>query len=159
MKTIPLVVPFLVFLLRPHPAQANFYQGKTVTVISGTTAGSAYDTYARLIASHLGKHVPGNPSFIVQNMPGGGSIVAANFVYGVAKPDGLTIASINPALYFNQLQGNKEVKFDWPKFTWIASSDKSEHMLYMRTDAPYKTIQDVRKAAEPPKCGATGTGT
>jgi len=51
------------------------------------------------------------------------------------------------------------VKFDWPKFTWIASSDKSEHMLYMRTDAPYKTIQDVRKAAEPPKCGATGTGT
>ena len=51
------------------------------------------------------------------------------------------------------------MKFDWPKFTWIASSDKSEHMLYMRTDAPYKTIQDVRKAAEPPKCGATGTGT
>jgi len=95
----------------------------------------------------------------VQNMPAAGGMVAANFVYGVAKPDGLTIASINPAHYFNQLQGNKEVKFDWPKFTWIASSDKSEHMLYMRTDAPYKTIQDVRKAAEPPKCGATGTGT
>jgi len=92
-------------------------------------------------------------------MPAAGGMVAANFVYGVAKPDGLTIASINPAHYFNQLQGNKEVKFDWPKFTWIASSDKSEHMLYMRTDAPYKTIQDVRKAAEPPKCGATGTGT
>ena len=95
----------------------------------------------------------------MQNMPAAGGMVAANFVYGVAKPDGLTIASINPAHYFNQLQGNKEVKFDWPKFTWIASSDKSEHMLYMRTDAPYKTIQDVRKAAEPPKCGATGTGT
>jgi tripartite-type tricarboxylate transporter receptor subunit TctC len=77
----------------------------------------------------------------------------------VAKPDGLTIVSINPAHYFNQLQGNKEVKFDWPKFTWLASSDKSEHMLYMRADAPYKTIQDVRRAAEPPKCGATGTGT
>ena len=106
-----------------------------------------------------GKHLPGNPSVVVQNMPAAGGMVAANFVYGVAKPDGLTIASINPAHYFNQLQGNKEVKFDWPKFTWIASSDKSEHMLYMRTDAPYKTIQDVRKAAEPPKCGATGTGT
>jgi len=86
-------------------------------------------------------------------------MVAANFVYGVAKPDGLTVVSINPAHYFNQLQGNKEVKFDWPKFTWLASSDKSEHMLYMRADAPYKTIQDVRRAAEPPKCGATGTGT
>ncbi|HZH82441.1 MAG TPA: hypothetical protein VFD87_04795, partial [Phototrophicaceae bacterium] len=72
---------------------------------------------------------------------------------------GLTVVSINPAHYFNQLQGNKEVKFDWPKFIWLASSDKSEHMLYMRADAPYKTIQDVRRAAEPPKCGATGTGT
>jgi len=71
----------------------------------------------------------------------------------------LTVVSINPAHYFNQLQGNKEVKFDWPKFIWLASSDKSEHMLYMRADAPYKTIQDVRRAAEPPKCGATGTGT
>ena len=69
---------------------------------------------------------------IVQNMPAAGGMVAANFVYGVAKPDGLTIASINPAHYFNQLQGNKEVKFDWTKFTWLASSDKSEHMLYMR---------------------------
>jgi tripartite-type tricarboxylate transporter receptor subunit TctC len=71
----------------------------------------------------------------------------------------LTIASINPAHYFNQIQGNKEIKFDWPKFTWIASSDKSEHMLYMRADAPYRTIQDIRNAKEPPKCGATGTGT
>src|SRR5207247_3709230 len=107
MKTILLVVPFLVFLLRPDPAQANFYQGKTVTIISGTTAGSAYDTYARLIAQHLGKHVPGNPNFIVQNMPGGGSIVAANFVYVVAKPDGSSIPSINPALYFHPLSWRK----------------------------------------------------
>src|SRR5207247_10269603 len=103
MKTIPLVVPFLVFLLRPDPAQANFYQGKTVTIISGTTAGSAYDTYARLIAQHLGKHLPGNPHFIVQNMPGGGSIVAANFLHAVAHPDRLTIAPLHPALYFHQL--------------------------------------------------------
>ena len=71
----------------------------------------------------------------------------------------MTLASINPAHYFNQIQGNKEIKFDWPKFTWLASSDKSEHMLYMRADAPFKTIQDIRNAKEPPKCGATGTGT
>ena len=69
------------------------------------------------------------------------------------------MASINPAHYFNQLQGSKEVQFDWTKFAWLASSDKSEHMLYMRADAPYKTMQDIRKATEPPKCGATGTGT
>jgi tripartite-type tricarboxylate transporter receptor subunit TctC len=140
-------------------AQTGYFQGKTISFIVGSGAGTAYDMYARLLANHLGRHVPGNPTVVVQNMPAAGGMVAANFVYGVAKPDALTIASINPAHYFNQLQGNKEVKFDWPKFTWLASSDKSEHMLYMRSDAPYKTIQDVRKAAEPPKCGATGTGT
>src|SRR5918999_5510353 len=140
-------------------AQAPYYQGKTITFIVGSGAGTAYDIYARLLGTHIGKHIPGNPNVVVQNMPAAGGIVAANFVYGVVKPDGLTIASINPAHYFNQIQGNKEIKFDWPKFTWIASSDKSEHMLYMRSDAPYKTMQDIRKATEPPKCGATGTGT
>src|SRR2546428_11390096 len=96
MKTILLVVPFLVFLLRPDPAQANFYQGKTVTIISGTTAGSAYNTYARLIAQHLGKHVPGNPNFIVQNMPSGGSIVFPHFLHKVAQPHGLALPPIKP---------------------------------------------------------------
>ena len=156
-KTILLLISL--WLPSAVNAQAPFYQGKTITLIVGSGAGTAYDIYARLLGSYVGKYLPGNPTVVVQNMPAAGGMVAANFVYGVAKPDGLTIASINPAHYFNQLQGNKEVKFDWPKFTWIASSDKSEHMLYMRTDAPYKTIQDVRKAAEPPKCGATGTGT
>jgi tripartite-type tricarboxylate transporter receptor subunit TctC len=152
----------LVWFLLPHAelhAQTPFYQGKTITLIVGSGAGTAYDIYARLLGSYLGKYLPGNPSVLAQNMPAAGGLVAANFVYGVAKPDGLTLASINPAHYFNQLQGNKEVKFDWPKFTWLASSDKSEHMLYMRADAPYKTLQDVRKASQPPKCGATGTGT
>ena len=140
-------------------AQAPYYQGKTVTMIVGSGASTAYDIYGRLLANYIGKYLPGNPNVIVQNMPAAGGIVAANYVYGVAKPDGLTVASINPAHYFNQLQGNKEIKFDWTKFTWLASSDKSEHMLYMRADAPYKSMQDIRKASEPPKCGATGTGT
>ena len=142
----------------PSDAQSTFYQGKTITLIVGSGAGTAYDMYARLLGNHIGKYIPGNPSVMIQNMPAAGGMVAANYVYGVAKPDGLTIASINPAHYFNQLQGNKEVKFDWTKFTWLASSDKSEHMLYMRADAPFKSIQDIRKATEAPKCGATGTG-
>ena len=133
-------------------AQTPYYQGKTITFIVGSGAGTAYDMYSRLLANHLGKHIVGNPTVVVQNMPAAGGMVAANFVYGVAKPDGLTIVSINPAHYFNQLQGNKEVKFDWPKFIWLASSDKSEHMLYMRADAPYRTIHDVRRATEPPTC-------
>ena len=150
-----------VLLLPPAAlrAQAPYYQGKTISFVVGSGAGTAYDMYARLLGNHIGKYIPGNPSVIMQNMPAAGGIVAANFVYGVAKPDGLTLASINPAHYFNQIQGNKEIKFDWPKFTWLASSDKSEHMLYMRSDAPFRTIQDLRNAKEPPKCGATGTGT
>ena len=154
-----LLTAFLLLPASPVSAQSTFYQGKTITLIVGSGAGTAYDMYARLLGNHIGKYIPGNPGVMIQNMPAAGGMVAANYVYGVAKPDGLTIASINPAHYFNQLQGNKEVQFDWTKFTWLASSDKSEHMLYMRTDAPYKTIQDVRKASEAPKCGATGTGT
>ena len=154
-----LLTALLLLPASPSGAQSTFYQGKTVTLIVGSGAGTAYDMYARLLGNHIGKYIPGNPSVVIQNMPAAGGMVAANYVYGVAKPDGLTIASINPAHYFNQLQGNKEVKFDWTKFTWLASSDKSEHMLYMRADAPFKSIQDIRKATEAPKCGATGTGT
>jgi len=84
-------------------------------------------------------------------------MVAANYIYSVAKPDGLTIGSIQPALYFDQLVGRKEVQFDWQKFTWIGNTTVSHHLLYMRSDTPYKTIEDIRKAAAPPKCGAEGT--
>jgi tripartite-type tricarboxylate transporter receptor subunit TctC len=159
MKFIVFLGALWLLLTAPAGAQTNFFQGKTVTLIVGSGAGTAYDMYARLLGSYIGKHIAGNPTVVIQNMPAAGGLVAANYVYGVAKPDGLTLASINPAHYFNQLQGNKEVKFDWTRFTWLASSDKSEHMLYMRNDAPYKSIQDIRKASEPPKCGATGTGT
>jgi hypothetical protein len=80
-------------------------------------AGDAYDIYARLLATYMGKHIPGNPNIMVQNMPGASSMIAANYVYNVAKPDGLTLGSTLPSLYFDQLLGRKEVKFDWRKFT------------------------------------------
>ncbi|HEV8719891.1 MAG TPA: tripartite tricarboxylate transporter substrate-binding protein [Candidatus Binatia bacterium] len=140
-------------------AQSHFYQGKTITVVAGASAGSAYDLYARLMAQFMGKHIPGNPSFIVQNMPGAGSIIGANYIYSVAKPDGLSIGAIQPSIYFNQLLKQPEVKYDWNKFHWLGSSDKSDHLLYMRADLPYKSLADVRRAKEPPKCGSTGAGT
>jgi tripartite-type tricarboxylate transporter receptor subunit TctC len=138
-------------------AQAPFYQGKTVRVIVGTPPGNLYDLWARLIVSHMGKHIAGNPEFIVQNMPGAGHVVAANHLYTIAKPDGLTlIGSIIPSLYLNQLVGRKEIQFDWAKFTWIGSPARGDSQMYMRADTPYKTIEEVRTANEPPKCGATG---
>jgi tripartite-type tricarboxylate transporter receptor subunit TctC len=107
----------------------------------------------------MGQHLPGKPNIILQNMPGAGSLVAANYVYGVAKPDGLTIGFVTPGLYFNQLIGSKEVQFDWAKFNWIGSPERTTRIVYSRSDAPYKTLDDVRNAAEPPRCGATALGT
>jgi tripartite-type tricarboxylate transporter receptor subunit TctC len=136
----------------------SFYQGKSIKLIVGSPAGSNYDQYARLIAPYLSKHVPGNPEVIVQNMGGAGSAIAANHVYRLAAPDGLTLLSILPAIYFDQLVGRKEVQFDYAKFVWIGSTDRSNNLLIMRADTPFKTLQDVRTASEPPKCAATGTG-
>ena len=155
-----IVCATLIFLAAPSTgrAQAPYYQGKTMTIIVGTGAGDLYDLYARSIALFMGKYLPGNPNIIVQNMPGAGHMIAANYIYTVAKPDGLTLGAINAGLYFEQLVGRAEVKFDWPKYTWVGNATKSPQVLYMRADSPFKTIDDVRNAKEPPKCGTTGTG-
>ena len=139
-------------------AQTPYFQGKTIRVVVGYPAGSAHDLWARLIAPQLTKHIPGNPATVVQVMPGAGSMTAANYIYGVSKPDGLTVGVINAALYFEQLQRKKEVQFDWGKFTWVGSTTPTSSLLYMWANTPYKTIGDVIKAKEPPKCGVTGTG-
>ena len=138
-------------------AQDNFFQGKSIRVIRGGQPGDLYDLWTRHIATYLGKHVPGNPSIMVQNMPGAGSVIAANYVYNVAKPDGLTLGSINPGIYMDQLIGRKEVQYDWAKFNWLGTPEQTESVLIFRGDSPYKTIDDLRKATEPPKCGSTGT--
>ena len=154
MKKFLLGLFFLLAWSASLHAQTSFYDGKTITLVVGTSAGGLYDRYARLIAEHWSKHISGNPTFVVQNMPGAGSLIAANHVYGVAKPDGLTILSIVPAIYFNQLAGRQEVRFDWAKFNYIGSVDRSDNLVYLRADTAFKTIHDVRRAAQPPKCGA-----
>ena len=157
MKRI-LFVLALVFVVPVNaPAQAPFYQDKTVRIVAGYGAGSVDDAWTRLIARYLAKHIPGNPNMIVQNMPGAGAMIAANYVYKVAKPDGLTLGGIRGGLYFDQLVGRQQVQFDWPKFTWLGSPTQVEQLIYIRANTPYKSIADVRKAAVPPKCGATGT--
>ncbi|MGH7772274.1 MAG: Bug family tripartite tricarboxylate transporter substrate binding protein [Candidatus Binatia bacterium] len=158
MKRMTLAFSVVLLLSPGLQAQTPFYQGKTIRIVVGVPAGDLYDLWARLIAAHIGKHIPGNPDFIVQNMPGAGTMIAANYVYGVAKPDGLTLGVFLPTLYFEQLMGRKEVQFDWAKYVWIGSPVRVERQMYMRSDAPYKTVEDIRKAAVPPKCGATGTG-
>lgn len=159
MKRIFLALLFLFLSSSVLLAQDLFYQGKTIRIIIGSSAGGGYDLWPRLVARHLGQNIPGKPDIIVQNMPGAGSLVAANYVYGVAKPDGLTLGAINPALYFDQLVGRKEVQFDWAKFAWIGSPEQNEILHFIRADTPYRNVEDLRNAKEPPKCGSSGTGT
>lgn len=159
MKSVFLILGLIAFAAENGLAQPSFFQGKAMKIIVGYQAGDTHDLWARAYSRHMGKHIPGNPEFLVQNMPGAGSMVAANYVYNVAKPDGLTLGSIAPGLYLPQLTGNKEVKFDWAKYTWIGTPEHNGTLLFMRSDAPYKSIEDIRKAKEPPKCSATGVGT
>jgi tripartite-type tricarboxylate transporter receptor subunit TctC len=153
---------FLMFLLAlcvsTVEAQSDFYKGKQIKLIVGSSSGAASDLYARLVAHQLPKQIPGNPEVIVQNMPGGGSVTAANYVYSVAKPDGLTLGAVTAPVYFAQLLGRKEVQFDWAKFTWIGTPEENDELLFIRSDLPYKTLLDLRSAAQPPRCGTTGVG-
>ena len=159
MKTILSVLLFGLTTGSPLFAQAPYYQGKTINIRVGFTAGGAFDVWARIIAQHMGKHVPGNPTLVVQNMTGGGSMIAANYVYSVAKPDGLTLGIVSPGLYIQQLAGQKEVQYEWFKYSWIGSPEKTDRILYIRADSPIKTLEDMRNPAVVPKCAATGVGT
>jgi len=139
-----------------HATSHEFFKGKPIRLVVGTSAGGAMDEWSRFLAPHLARNIPGSPDIVVQNMPGAGTVIAANYVYNIAKPDGLTIGLVNPAIYIDQLLGAKEVKFDWPKFSFIGSPERIDQVLFIRTDFPQKTLDDLRKAPEPPRCAATG---
>ena len=159
MKVLAAVSFLGLFIGAPHGlAQTNFYQGKTIAIIVGTVPGGLYDLWGRLLGRIMGKYIPGNPTMMVQNMPGGGSMIAANYLYGVAKSDGLTIGMFQTHMYLQQLVRRPEVKFDVLKFNWLGSQEKGTMMLYIRGDSPYPSMDQIIKAKEPPKCGSTGVG-
>ena len=130
----------------------SFFAGKTVKILVGFRPGAAYDLYARLVARHMGRYIPGNPTVVVENSvePAGKT---AERIYR-AQPDGTTLAALIPALYLTQLAGSGDAGFDLGRFTWIGSPTKSHYLLYMRGDAPYKNMQDIRASSAPPLCGA-----
>ena len=148
----------LIAAIAAAPAAAQYYAGKTVTIVVGYKTGGGYDATARVLARHLPKHIPGKPTVIVQNMPGANSIIAANHVYAVAKPDGLTIGTFNRNLPIAQLTKVEGVKFDMAKFAWVGSAASECTVLAIRTDLPYKTFEDLRKSKQQIVIGATGPG-
>ncbi len=150
------VVAALVFAL-PAVAQAPF-AGKTVTILVGYSAGGGYDRIARIVARHLPRYLPGNPTVVVQNMPGANSIVAANHLYNVARTDGLTIGLFNRNLVLGQLVGVEGMRLDVRRWQWIGSPAEETDVFAIRADLPYRHILDLRRADPPLAIGATGPG-
>lgn len=121
----------------------SFYKGKQVTIVVGSSAGGGYDTYARLIARHMGKHVPGAPAFIVQNMPGAGGNVAANYLYNVAAKDGTFIGAYQSGVILEPLLGKSAVKHDPSKAIYLGSANDDVYICIARGDAPVKEFKDA----------------
>lgn len=159
MKRVFFLLLLLAVVSSEALAESPFYENKTIKLVLGFSPGGISDLWARALARAMSPYIPGKPNIILHNMPGAGSLTAANYIYGVAKPDGLTIGFVTPGLYFNQLTEMKEVQFDWAKFTWIGSPERTVRIIYGRSDTPYKTLDDIRNAPEHPRCGATALGT
>src|SRR5918999_563319 len=138
-------------------AQANFYEGKTVQILIGAKSGSL-EIAAQVVAHHLGKYLPGKPSVIVQHMPGAAHLLASNNVFNIAKPDGLTILAANPNVAIAQLSKVEQVRFDVRKFQWLGSSGADGVMFSVRSDLPYKSVDDLKKADKELVAGTTGPG-
>lgn len=147
--------------LAAGPAQSSthdFYKGKTIRFVVGFSAGGGFDTYTRLIARHFGKHVPGNSTTVVENKTGAGSLVAANYIYNQAEPDGLTIGNWIGPLVLQQVLGNKAAKFDGRKFGWLGVPSADSGICALTQASGIKTVEDWFASKRPIKIGATGPG-
>ena len=140
-------------------AQAAFYEGKTIRVIVGLAAGGGYDVYARTIARHLGKHIPGNPSISVENMTGAGSLISANHIYKVAKPDGLTIAHFIGGLFLHQLLGKAGIEFDAPKFEFVGTPMQDNFVLGVAKSTGVTDVEKWLASKQVVKFGGIASGT
>jgi tripartite-type tricarboxylate transporter receptor subunit TctC len=141
---------------QPASAQsvADFYRGKTINIIVGFGAGGGYDLYARALARHLGRHIPGNPAVVVQNMEGAGSVRAANYVYGGSPKDGTVIAAVNQNAPMYQLLGGAGAKFEAAHLQWLGSMTNSNGTVYTWHTSGIKTLEDAKRQEVP--MGAVG---
>jgi tripartite-type tricarboxylate transporter receptor subunit TctC len=137
----------------------EFYKDKTLTFIVGYSPGGTYDQYTRLIARHIGRHLPGNPNRIVENMTGAGGIIAANHIYNRVKPDGLTIAAWASPLILQHIMGNEATKFDGRKVGWVGIPGPYDTACHFNRESGVKTMDDWLVAKRPMKIGSIGPGT
>ena len=141
-------------------AQAqDVFKDKTLTFIVGSSPGGAYDQYTRLIARHIGKYLPGNPSRIVENMPGAGGIIAANHLYNRSKPDGLTVGAWPSPLILQQIMGNEAIKFDGRQVGWVGIPAPYDTACHLNKESGIRIMDDWINAKRPIKIGSIGPGT
>ena len=141
-------IGFGVMTANPSFAQKNvedFYRGKTITIYVGYSPGGGYDTYSRLVGQFIGRHIPGQPQLVVQNMPGGGSRVVGSYMTNIAPKDGTALASADQSLTLQQALGDETVKFDNRRFNWIGNPDQDNNTVVTWVTSGIKTIDDARR--------------
>ena len=163
MKTTPFffATVALVFSLgiSPRPTRADdFYKGKTIRFVVGYAPGGGYDTYTRAIARHIGKFIPGNPTAVVENMEGAGSLLAANYMFNKVEPDGLTVGDFNSGMVTQQALDAKGIRFDARKFGWIGAPGKGWPTCMVMGFTGLRTLDDVIKSGDKLKFGGTRAG-
>ena len=136
----------------------SFYEGKTVRVVVGFAPGGGFDTYARVISRHIGKHIPGNPTMVVENMTGAGSLISANHLYRVAKPDGLTIGHFNGALFLGQALGQPGIEFDARKFELIGAPMGEDAVCALTRASGVTSVEQWMASKTPIKLGGVAPG-
>ena len=152
------LLAFLSWSAVPQARANDFYAGKTIRVTVGFSAGGGYDTYARIVSRHMGKHIPGNPTFVVDNMTGAGSLVSANYTYSKADRDGTFMGVWNSSYVLYQALGDKAVRLDARKLNWIGAPVKGSPACNIMGFTGMKTIDDVVKSGKALKMGATRAG-
>jgi tripartite-type tricarboxylate transporter receptor subunit TctC len=139
-----------------QPAK-NFFEGKNITFLVGSSAGGGTDLTARLIARHMERYLPGKPRIDIANKPGAGGMIAANELYNLKKPDGLSISTLNTGALFATATGNQAIKFELQKFLWVGQAFDDAQVIYLKTSTPYTSFDAIRKAnkeGKQPKMGA-----
>ena len=158
-RNVVLLAGFLSFATLAGSACAQqYFQGKTVRIVVGLSPGGGFDTYARVIGRHLSKHVAGNPTVIVDNMPGAGSIVMTNYLYKVAKPDGLTVGHFNGAIILGQMLGQKGIQFDARRFEYLGAAVKEDVVCSLTKASGITSIDAWRASKTPVKLGGVAPG-
>jgi tripartite-type tricarboxylate transporter receptor subunit TctC len=147
------------FTAAGHGATQDFYQGKVIRIVVGFSPGGAFDAYSRSLSRHMRKYIPGNPTITVENMPGAGSLIAANYLYKVASPDGLTIGNFIGSVLMGQILGQKGIEFDARRFEYVGAPARYYPVCLFSKASGITSLEKWTAAKPPVKMGGIGQGT